>query len=160
MDSMKARISPPLNQARLYCPALFIALFLPLSVSQAIETDEEAWRIVNYWSEWCAPCRVEIPMLNSLRERLKSSNIRIVGINFDDDPREVTLDIAKEMGIEFPVLSQQEVEKLGLRPPDVLPTTYILSPSGEVTAKLIGMQGEQDILKELASQGLVEETQP
>ena len=99
-------------------------------------------------------------MLNSLRERLKSSNIQVVGINFDDDPREVTLEIAKEMGIEFPVLSQQEVEKLGLRPPDVLPTTYILSPSGEVTAKLIGMQGEQDILKELASQGLVEETQP
>ena len=160
MASMKARIFPPLNQARLCCPALFIALFLPFSVSQAMETDEEAWRIVNYWSEWCAPCRVEIPMFNSLRERLKSSNIQVVGINFDDDPREVTLDIAKEMGIEFPVLSQQEVEKLGLRPPDVLPTTYILSPSGEVTAKLIGMQGEQDILKELASQGLVEETQP
>jgi len=99
-------------------------------------------------------------MLNSLRERLKSSNVQIVGINFDDDPREVTLDIANELGIEFPVLSQQEIETLGLRPPDVLPTTYILSPSGEVAAKLIGMQSEQDILKELASQGLIEEAQP
>lgn len=157
---MQARIFPPLNQARSYCPALFVALFLPFSGSQAIEADEEAWRIVNYWSEWCAPCRVEIPMLNSLQERLRASNIQIVGINFDDDPREVTLDIANELGIEFPVLSQQEIETLGLRPPDVLPTTYILSPSGEVTAKLIGMQSEQDILKELASQGLIEEAQP
>ena len=157
---MKARIFSLANRVRLYCAALFTALFLPYSASQAIEADEEAWRIVNYWSEWCAPCRVEIPMLNALQARLNTSNIRIVGINFDDDPREVTLDIANELGIEFPVLSRQEIETLGLRPPDVLPTTYILSPSGEVTAKLIGMQSEQDILEELASQGLVEETQP
>jgi len=160
MVSMKAGIFSPLNKARMYCPVLFVALFLPFSASQAIEADEEAWRVVNYWSEWCAPCRVEIPMLNALQERLNSSNVRIVGINFDDDPREITLDIANELGIEFPVLSRQEIEKLELRPPDVLPTTYILSPSGEVTAKLIGMQTEQDILEELASQGLVEETQP
>lgn len=99
-------------------------------------------------------------MFNSLQERLKAGNIRIVGINFDDDPLEVTLEIAKEMGIEFPVLSQEEVERLGLRPPDVLPTTYILCPSGKVAAKLIGMQSEGDILKELASQGLLEDTQP
>lgn len=115
---------------------------------------------MNYWSEWCAPCRVEIPMLNSLQERLKSSNIQIVGINFDEDPLEVTLNIAAELAIEFPVLSQQEVERLGLRPPDVLPTTYILSPSGEVVAKLIGMQDEQDILGELARLGLLEEATP
>ena len=99
-------------------------------------------------------------MFNSLQERLKAGNIRIVGINFDDDPLKVTLEIAQEMGIEFPVLSQEEVERLGLRPPDVLPTTYILSPSGEVAAKLIGMQSEEDILKELASQGLLEVSQP
>ena len=160
MVSMKAGIFSPLNKARMYCPALFVALFLPFSAPQAIEADEGVWRVVNYWSEWCTPCRVEIPMLNALQERLNASNIRIVGINFDDDPREITLDIANELGIEFPVLSRQEIEKLELRPPDVLPTTYILSPSGEVTAKLIGMQSEQDILEELASQGLVEETQP
>lgn len=157
---MKARLSPPLHPTQSYWPALFLALFLPFSVSQANETDEEIWRIVNYWSEWCAPCRVEIPMLNSLQERLKSSNIQIVGINFDEDPLEVTLSIATELAIEFPVLSQQEVERLGLRPPDVLPTTYILSPSGEVVAKLIGMQDEQDILGELARLDLLEEATP
>lgn len=160
MASIKAKLFRPLNRMRLYGSSLLLALFLPFSATKAIETDEQAWRIVNYWSEWCAPCRVEIPMFNSLQERLKAGNIRIVGINFDDDPLEVTLEIAKEMGIEFPVLSQEEVERLGLRPPDVLPTTYILSPSGKVAAKLIGMQSEEDILKELASQGLLEDTQP
>jgi len=123
----------------------------PLS---AAEADDGYWRVVNYWSEWCAPCRVEIPMFNELSVRLAKSNVMIVGVNFDEDPRELTLEIADEMGIEFTVLSQETVDLLGLKPPDVLPTTYLLSPSNEVMAKLIGMQTEQEILEALLLQGL------
>ncbi len=129
---------------------------VPLWTSlNAAEIDESKWRIINYWSEWCAPCRVEIPMFNELSMRLVNSNVMILGVNFDEDPRELTLEIAEDMGIKFTVLSQQEVDLLGLRPPDVLPTTYLLSPSNEVKAKLIGMQSEQDILEALTLQGLV-----
>ena len=120
----------------------------------AAETDDGNWRIVNYWSEWCAPCRVEIPMFNELSVRLANSQVIIVGVNFDEDPRELTLEIADEMGIEFTVLSQETVDLLGMKPPDVMPTTYLLSPSNEVMAKLIGMQSEQDILDALSLQGL------
>jgi len=85
--------------------------------------DNDSWRIVNYWSEWCAPCRVEIPMFNRLRLRLAKSNVIIVGVNFDEDPRDLTLEIANHMGIEFQTLSQQDLDLLGLKPPNVLPTT-------------------------------------
>lgn len=132
---------------------LALAALLPLGVSAA-EPDESGWQIVNYWSEWCAPCRVEIPMFNSLSEELSKSKIRVVGINFDDDPREVTLEIAEELGIEFPVLTTEEVAALSLRPPDVMPTTYILTPTNEVAAKLIGMQSREDILEQLSNLGL------
>ena len=133
---------------------IFVAmttLSYPLTVAEA---DDGNWRIVNYWSEWCAPCRVEIPMLNELSVRLANSNVMIVGVNFDEDPRELTLEIADEMGIEFTVLCQKTVDLLGMKPPDVLPTTYLLSPSNEVMAKLIGMQSEQDIIEALTLQGL------
>ena len=132
---------------------LILAVLLPLSIYGA-ETEEANWRIVNYWSEWCAPCRIEIPMFNELSEQLSSSNVRIVGVNFDEDPREVTLDIANELGIEFPTLTLEQVEELDLRPPDIMPTTYILSPTNEVAAKLIGMQSKADILGQLMQLGL------
>jgi len=93
-------------------------------------------------------------MLNELSVRLANSNVMIVGVNFDEDPRELTLEIADEMGIEFTVLCQKTVDLLGMKPPDVLPTTYLLSPSNEVMAKLIGMQSEQDIIEALTLQGL------
>ena len=132
---------------------LILAVLLPLSIYGA-ETEEANWRIVNYWSEWCAPCRIEIPMFNELSEQLSSSNVRIVGVNFDEDPREVTLDIADELGIEFPTLTLGQMEELDLRPPDIMPTTYILSPTNEVAAKLIGMQSKADILGQLMQLGL------
>ena len=132
---------------------LILAVLLPLSIYGA-ETEEANWRIVNYWAEWCAPCRIEIPMFNELSELLSSSNVRIVGVNFDEDPREVTLDIADELGIEFPTLTLEQVEELDLRPPDIMPTPYILSPTNEVAAKLIGMQSKADILGQLMQLGL------
>lgn len=129
-------------------PAIYPALIL------AAEPEQSHWRIVNYWSEWCAPCRVEIPIFNELSEELLPHGVIINGVNFDEDPRPVTLAIAEDMGIGFPILTMEEVEQLGLRPPDVLPTTYILSPSNQVVAKLIGQQSKQDILEQLVSLGL------
>ena len=120
----------------------------------AAETNDDNWRIVNYWSEWCALCRVEIPIFNELSVRLAKSNVMVVGVNSDEDPMELTLEIAAKMGIEFTVLSQEEVDLLALKLPDVLPTTYLLSPSNKVVAKLIGQQSEQDILDALTLQGL------
>ena len=132
-------------------PKIFLLVLLSVSIGNA---EEGNWRIVNYWSEWCAPCRIEIPMFNSLSEELADKNISIVGVNFDEDPREITLEIAEELGVSFPTLTMAQVEELALRPPDVMPTTYILTPENEVVTKLIGMQKKEDILKELVKLGI------
>ncbi len=133
---------------------LLLTALLAFVPTASISAEEAHWRIVNFWSEWCAPCRIEIPEFNLLSKELASSEVRIVGVNFDEDPRDITLEIAEELGIEFPVLTQEEVDALALRPPDVMPTTYILTPSNEVAAKLVGMQSRDSLLEEFAKLGL------
>lgn len=146
---MRAEMKNSFSKIRsLTLAAIILATTVPAN------SEEGDWQIVNYWSEWCAPCRVEIPMFNALAQELESSNVSIVGINFDEDPRDVTLDIAEEMGIKFPTLTLEESAALELRAPDVMPTTYILNPDGEVVAKLIGMQERDDILARLEELGL------
>lgn len=146
---MRAEMKNSFSKIRsLTLAAIMLATTVPTN------SEEGYWQIVNYWSEWCAPCRVEIPMFNALAQELESSNVSIVGINFDEDPRDVTLDIAEEMGIKFPTLTLEESAALELRAPDVMPTTYILNPDGEVVAKLIGMQERDDILARLEELGL------
>lgn len=111
------------------------------------------WKIVNYWSTTCAPCRIEIPELNLLFAELAASNIQVLGVNFDEDDRKTTLRLARRLGIEFPTLTPSEVEALDLSPPTALPTTYIVSPTNEVRTKLVGIQTKASIytiLTELA----------
>ena len=43
------------------------------------------WVVLNYWAEWCAPCRKEIPELNELQEHSvePGAAVRVFGINYD-----------------------------------------------------------------------------
>ncbi len=130
--------------------SMLVSMSLGATESEKTAPAEGTWTIVNYWSEWCAPCRKEIPMFNKLNQQLAASNVTIVGVNFDEDSRDETLKIAEKMGVDFPTLTMEEVNILNLKAPIVLPTTYILSPKNEVMAKLLGEQSAEDILKQLA----------
>ncbi|TCO72238.1 TlpA family protein disulfide reductase [Chromatocurvus halotolerans] len=133
-------------------PAAILIAAMLCPVSQA--EDAATWRIVNFWSEWCAPCRKEIPMLNALSRSLEPLGISVVGVNFDEDPRAVTLEIAARLGIAFPTLTGDEVAALNLRPPEAMPTTVILTPANDVAARLVGLQDEEAIMTQLARLGL------
>ncbi|MBI2719970.1 MAG: DsbE family thiol:disulfide interchange protein [Rhizobiales bacterium] len=39
--------------------------------------------VINVWASWCVPCRTENPLLMELAKR---GDIRLVGINYKDDP--------------------------------------------------------------------------
>jgi len=112
------------------------------------------WKIVNYWSTSCAPCRLEIPELNLLSLELASHNVQVLGVNFDDEPTEVTRKSARRMNIEFPNLTMAEAQALGLAAPNVLPTTYILSPENVVMAKLVGLQTRDSLTTVLTDLGV------
>ena len=125
---------------------LYLGLVVCIVFSKPILGEQvDGWKVVNYWSITCAPCRIEIPELNLLAHELAEQNIQLVGINFDDDDRDTTLRLAKRMGIEFPTLTRAEVETLGLAAPNVLPTTYLVSPEKNIEARMVGVQTRESI---------------
>jgi len=144
--------------------ALIFSLLIAGSAANASQQsgatgEVQQWLIVNYWSEWCVPCRTEIPVLNELNEQLAAagSEVTVVGVDFDENPRDESLAIAQRMGINFPVLAMAELEHLQLKAPNVLPTTYIMSPDRQVMAKLMGEQSRQSLLTQLAELNLLEQ---
>lgn len=95
------------------------------------------WLVVNYWAEWCAPCRVEIPELNELHQ---IEGVSVVGVNFDGV---LGPDLAKSvetMSIEFPVLSADPGPRWEVEQPAILPTTLLVSPAGELVEVRRGPQ--------------------
>ena len=101
------------------------------------------WVIVNYWATWCPPCLEEVPDLVALYDSRKNKDLMILGVAFDyQDAQEVT-DYVNDMLISYPiVLGDDEVRKqIGFS--DVLPTSYIFNPRGELVKTKHGLVTKQ-----------------
>lgn len=49
--------------------------------------------IVDFWAEWCGPCRMQGPILDQLDEEI-GSKVKVCKLNVDDHP-----DIAQRFGV-------------------------------------------------------------
>ncbi len=69
-------------------------------------TSIATWRgkslIINFWATWCAPCRHEMPLLQSIRREWRDRNVEVVGIAVDY--RDKVVAYADELKIDYPLL--------------------------------------------------------
>jgi thiol-disulfide isomerase/thioredoxin len=133
---------------RTFCILLLSALLLacspisepPLPADiQAAPLSDGRWLFINYWAIWCHPCREEIPELNAFAAAHAGEAI-VYGVNYDEVDNDTLLVQADALAIEFPLLAADPAQALAYARPMVLPTTMVISPDGEVWARLLGPQ--------------------
>lgn len=94
---------------------------------------------INYWAEWCKPCRKEIPELNSLHQQF-SDQALVLGVNFDNAQNDQLKNQTKAMGIKFPVLTSDPRLQFGATASGVLPETLVIDRHGMLHEVLLGPQ--------------------
>jgi len=78
--------------------------------------------LVDFWAEWCGPCRALGPSLDALAAE-KGDAVKVVKVNIDENPNAPT--------------------KYGVRS---IPTLLIFK-NGEVVAQTVGSMAKSDLLK-------------
>ena len=81
--------------------------------------------LVDYWAEWCGPCKMVAPVLDAIAEE-HGDKLDIVKLNVDDNP----------------VITQ----KYGILN---IPTLGVFK-NGEVVMELVGARSKSALLRELA----------
>ncbi|MBD8491510.1 TlpA disulfide reductase family protein [Pseudomonas syringae] len=115
----------------------------------ASERIDKHWLVINYWAEWCGPCRTEIPEFNTLNEQLKGDKVTVLGVNFDNLQGDELKKAAEALGIKFTVLAQDPAERFELPPAEALPVTYIIDDKGKMREQLLGEQSAAIIMDRL-----------
>ena len=82
--------------------------------------------LVDFWAEWCGPCKMIAPLLDELADE-KAGQIKIGKVNVDDN--------------------QELASKFGIR---AIPT-LLLFKGGQVKETIVGMTGKKDLEKKIAA---------
>jgi thiol-disulfide isomerase/thioredoxin len=99
--------------------------------------------LINVWASWCAPCREEMPALDSLRRTITDSTFTFVTINVDAT-RAAAEQFMRDFGFEFPVAlaganASSTLHYVGL------PYTLLVDRKGRVAQRWSGYAGPQQI---------------
>ena len=97
------------------------------------------WLVVNYWATWCPPCIVEMPELQSFHDQhAAAGDAMVIGINAELIAKQQLLEFLEDYFITYPIFVSKPTQQseLGLIPG--LPTTFLISPQGEVVARQVG----------------------
>jgi peroxiredoxin len=87
--------------------------------------------LVNFWATWCGPCRQEMPHLNKLYEKYKSSGFVLLGVNVDDDTTQAA-GVASKLGVTFPVLPDSDKRVSRQYDLNAMPSTVLIDRDGRV----------------------------
>jgi thiol-disulfide isomerase/thioredoxin len=117
-----------------------VAFSLP-DIHGKVHTQSEyagKWVVVNYWATSCAACLKEIPELVAFHKRHQDRDVVLLGVDFEEIPLAWLKDFMDSVSMKYMVLRSDTSQETPFGTLMVLPTTFIVSPTGELVARQVG----------------------
>lgn len=98
--------------------------------------------LVNVWASWCGPCRIEHPVLMELGKR---SDIRLLGLNYKDEPENARRFLGT-LGQPFAAVVADEGGRAAVDWGVYgVPETFVIDGEGIIRFKFIGPLSEEGV---------------
>ena len=104
--------------------------------------------VVNFWATWCAPCLEELPMFESVHNRI-GHEVTFLGINVSDSPTKANEMIA-DAGISYQMGRDPEGNFLVGLGIVGLPATVFIDSEGTIVDVHMGQISDEDLDKKIS----------
>ncbi|UCE63013.1 MAG: TlpA family protein disulfide reductase [Nitrospirota bacterium] len=94
--------------------------------------------LLNFWATWCAPCRVEMPAMESLYQDLHKEGFEVLAISIDPQGMVVTRPFQEAMGLTFTILHDSDFRVGAAYGARTLPMTYLIDRKGIIRQRIFG----------------------
>ncbi len=95
--------------------------------------------LINFWATWCAPCKKELPKLESLASQISKKDLKIVLVNIEEKKNTEIKKFLDELQVKkldsFFDNKLKLTKQLSLRG---IPITLIINSNGREVARIIG----------------------
>ncbi|MEO0326797.1 MAG: TlpA disulfide reductase family protein [Myxococcota bacterium] len=119
-----------------------------VELTEPAEFDLSAQRgqvvVLNFWADWCPPCRAEAPALQTVARELEATGDVLLGLAVERR----SLASAERLGMHYPQAFAPP-EMAALYKVSMLPTTVVIDPAGRVAEVFVGGI-DADALREAA----------
>lgn len=113
---------------------------------QPIRFEEQRGKvlILDFWATWCAPCEVQMPILQDLWTRRGGDGLMILGVSMDTDPPDQVRAWLAERGISYPIAiaDQQLALDYGVWS---FPTLVVVDPAGRIVRSHQGVLSRPEL---------------
>ncbi len=109
--------------------------------------------MVNFWATWCAPCIIEMPIIQARYESY-SPKLVVLAVNAGESQQDVRT-FAGDLGLTFDVLLDPRNNVQDLYRVQAIPTSFFLDSDGIILAQHIGVLSEDIIDGYLEMVGVV-----
>ena len=111
------------------------------------------WTFLNFWSISCPPCYKEMPDLVKLYDELRADNFELIGVAMSYDRPDLVIDTKEKYQLNYPISLDlnDEIDQF-FGPVEMIPTTILLAPDGQVVKKHVGLITYQQLKAMLLEQ--------
>ena len=111
----------------------------------AVDLQGKAWTtaelvgkvvVLNFWATWCAPCKDELPTLQTLHD-ISDAHTVVLTINVRE-PAARAARYVQSTGMTFSVISDAKGELAKRWGVTVYPTTILIAPNGQARWRIVG----------------------
>jgi peroxiredoxin len=100
--------------------------------------------IVDFWAQWCEPCKKELPQLEKLAKEFASKNVVILAVNLDKS-KDNAKRLAQQLGLTLPVLLDPAGSVAATYDLPKMPTSFVVDKKGIVRFVHEGFEGSGDV---------------
>ncbi len=96
--------------------------------------------LLNFWATWCAPCREEMPAMQTLWERYREQGFVIVAVAADRAGRKPVVSFVNKLALSYPILLDPEGDVRNRYEVVGLPMSYLIGRDGKISGRVIGVR--------------------